>query len=245
MHVRLGTSGFSYAPWKGPFYPAKLPNKQMLAFYAGKLGTVEINNTFYRMPKPELLAGWAAETPPDFRFVLKAPQRITHQKRLLDVQGELEYFDRAAAVLEQRLGPVLMQLPPFFRKDIPRLRDFLALAKTHAPHLRLACEFRHDSWWDPETFSTLRDGGAVLCWAEAAALTTPFEFTAAWGYLRLRREDYDDAMLATWAERIAAQTTRWNEVFVFFKHEDAGIGPQLAQRLAQRLRDLSPAISVS
>jgi uncharacterized protein YecE (DUF72 family) len=231
MDFYVGTSGYSYPKWKGSFYPAKLPANQMLGFYAERFRTVEINNTFYRPPTASVLAGWAAQIPDGFRFVLKAPQEITHVRKLADVGAAVASFLEAAGTLNERLGPLLFQLPPNFRKDVPRLRAFLALLP---PGCRAAIEFRHPSWFDDEVFGLLRDHRASLCVADADDdLEVPFVATADWGYLRLRRPDYDDAALTTWAARMGARA--WRECFVFFKHEDAGKGPQFASRLLEIL----------
>lgn len=227
MHVLTGTSGFSYAAWRGSFYPEKLPEARMLGHYAERLGTVEINNSFYRMPSPETLGRWAGETPPTFRFALKSPRRITHEKKLADVGGELERLEAAARTLGEKLGPILFQLPPFLRKDLPRLDDFLAAVPAG---LRAALEFRHESWFSDDVYARLRARGAALCIAESEDLATPLVATAGWGYLRLRRQDYDRPAVAAWADRIRAQT--WDAVYVFFKHEDEGKGPALATELA-------------
>jgi len=228
MRIRVGTSGYSYKPWKGPFYPEDLPDAKMLAYYGEHLPTVEINNTFYRMPKRDVLERWAGEVPESFRFVLKASQRITHRKRLRDVGEEISYFFETAAVLGERLGPVLFQLPPFSKKDAPRLRDFLAGLPRGA---RAALEFRHESWFDDEVFGVLREGGAAHCLADTdeGEADPALVATGDWGYLRLRRSEYSDAELGRWLERIRAQP--WREAYVFFKHEDEGRGPDLAQRL--------------
>jgi uncharacterized protein YecE (DUF72 family) len=234
VDVRVGTSGYSYKAWKGSFYPDDLPDAEMLRFYARRLRTVEINNTFYRMPSKPLLGRWVAEVPEDFTFVLKASQRITHQKRLRDVGEAVAYFFDAASVLGGRLGPVLFQLPPFARKDAGRLGDFLAQVP---PGRRVALEFRHPSWFDDEVYGLLRSGGAALCVADVAepdGIPAPLVATAPWGYLRLRRPDYSEADLAAWAERIGAQA--WDAAFVFFKHEDEGRGAALAERLAALVR---------
>ena len=228
MTLHVGTSGYSYPAWKGAFYPAKLPAKQFLRFYGSRFPAVEINSTFRAAPKPAALEAWAAEVPADFRFVLKAPQRITHIKRLKDVGDPLAQFLEVANTLKERLGPVFFQLPPNMKKDATRLADFLALLPDGC---RAAFEFRHPSWFDDETFALLRDHGAALCVADADELEVPFVATADWGYLRLRRADYDDAALATWAARIRKQT--WREAFVFFKHEDEANGPRLASRLRE------------
>jgi uncharacterized protein YecE (DUF72 family) len=228
MHVLVGTSGFSYKEWKGSFYPEDLPADGMLRFYASKLPAVEINNTFYRMPKASLLAQWAEQVPDGFRFVLKASQQITHRLRLKDAAQPVQYFFDVATTLGDRLGPALFQLPPNLKKDLPRLTDFLALLP---PASRAAFEFRHASWFEDDVFEALRSKGAALCIAEDEDLATPLHATAGWGYLRLRRQDYDEAMLAEWARKIAGQA--WNESFVFFKHEDRGAGPKLAARFLE------------
>src|SRR4029078_3646757 len=159
MHVLTGTSGYSYKEWKGRFYPEKMKEAEMLAFYAGRFPTVEINNTFYRMPAPEMLRKWVDQTPENFTFVLKAPQRITHHRRLLAVSGAVSYFYETAAALGPKLGPILFQLPPYMKKDLARLKALLALLPAAA---RAALEFRHESWFDDEVRQALRDKGAAL-----------------------------------------------------------------------------------
>jgi uncharacterized protein YecE (DUF72 family) len=231
MRVRAGTSGFGYKEWKGSFYPEDLPAARMLAYYSERLPAVEINNTFYRMPKPALLEGWAAEVPPAFRFVLKASQRITHFKRLKEAADEVAYFFGVAATLGERLGPALFQLPPNLKKDLPRLEAFL---ETLPQGAKAAFEFRHASWFEDDVFAALRARGAALCVAEDEDLATPVVATADWGYLRLRRQDYGDADVAAWADRVREQT--WDEAYVFFKHEDAGSGPRLAAQFLELFR---------
>jgi uncharacterized protein YecE (DUF72 family) len=228
MRLLTGTSGFSYPEWSGSFYPEDLPPKERLHHYAGRLTAVEINNTFYRMPSPSLLQGWASKVPAAFRFALKAPQKITHVSRLKPESAPaLAYFHDAASVLGPRLGPVLFQLPPNLKKDVPRLSAFLALL----PAGQAAFEFRHPSWFDDEVFDRLRHGRAALCVAEAEGLATPLVPTASWGYLRLRLPDYDEEALRGWAEKIRGQP--WQEVYAFFKHEDGAKGPVFAGRLAE------------
>jgi len=226
MRVRTGTSGYSYKEWRGAFYPEKMKDAGMLAFYAARFGTVEINNTFYRMPRAALLQNWAEQVPDGFAFALKASQQITHRKRLKEAAEAVSYFFGDATTLGDRLGPVLFQLPPNLKKDAPRLRDFLALLP---PASRCAFEFRHESWFDAEVMESLRAARAALCWAEDEELATPNRSTAGWGYLRLRRQDYGEAEVAVWADRIRAQG--WSDAFVFFKHEDEGTGPRLAERM--------------
>ncbi|HEX4606954.1 MAG TPA: DUF72 domain-containing protein [Urbifossiella sp.] len=236
MRVYVGTSGFSYPKWKGRFYPAKLPAKDMLGYYAGRFRAVEINNTFYKLPPESVLTGWAGQVPADFRFAYKAPQEITHFKRLREVDGPVAAFLKAVVSVHEQRGPLLFQLPPNFKKDVPRLRGLLALLP---PGCRPALEFRHASWFDDEVFSALREHHAALCVAEESDdLAVPFVATADWGYLRLRRLDYDDAALAAWAARIKAQP--WGDCFVFFKHEDTGTGPDFAARLLKALGEGSP-----
>jgi len=230
VQTRVGTSGFSYPAWRGSFYPEKMPPAKMLQYYAERLGTVEINNTFYRMPKAEMLAGWAASTPAAFRFVPKAPQQITHRQKLASSADTVEYFLRALTSFGDKLGAILFQLPPFLRKDLSLLRDFVALLPEGT---RAAFEFRHGSWFDDAVYDVLKSKGAALCIADAEELSTPFVATAPWGYLRLRRPDYDDNALATWAARLAE--ANWESSFVFFKHEDAGRGPKLAAQFVQKL----------
>ena len=229
MTLYVGTSGFAYKEWKGSFYPDDLPAKGMLHYYGEHFRSVEINNTFYRMPTVSLLESWAGEVPDDFRFVLKASQRITHQRRLVDADEDVGYLLDVAAALKQRLGALLFQLPPNLKKDAPRLDAFLALLP---PQFRAAFEFRHPSWFDDEVFALLHDHQAALCIAEAEDdLEVPVVATADWGYLRLRRPDYGDAELKAWAKRVRLQD--WQDAFVFFKHEEAGRGPQLAQRFLE------------
>lgn len=233
MDLHVGTSGYSYKEWKDSFYPADLPADQMLRYYSGRFGTVEINNTFYRMPKTSVIESWAGEVGPGFRFVIKASQRITHYKRLKEADDVLGYLLRAGAALGDRLGALLFQLPPNMKKDVPRLRDFLTLLPPRQP--RAAFEFRHASWFDEEVFDALRDHQVALCFAEQEeGLEVPFVSTADWGYLRLRNADYGDAELKAWADRIAAQG--WREAFVFFKHEDEARGPAMASRFLELAR---------
>ncbi|HEU5171197.1 MAG TPA: DUF72 domain-containing protein [Gemmatimonadales bacterium] len=235
MQVYIGTSGYAYKEWRGAFYAEKLPADAMLRAYAERLRTVEINNTFYRMPKESVVAGWAAQVPEAFRFVLKAPQRITHFARLGDDDGALDYFLRASSVLGPKLGPTLFQLPPNLKKDLPRLTAFL----DRLPHRwRAAFEFRHPSWFDDEVYGALRERGAALVAAEDEEGATPLVPTTTWGYLRLRRPAYTGAELGEWAARIGEQP--WEGAFAFFKHEEGvapgpGSGPLAAEALAALL----------
>lgn len=232
MNVLIGTSGYSYPEWKGNFYPEKIAAKEMLRFYAGRFPTVEINNTFYRMPTAALLSGWAEQVPESFRFVIKAPKRITHEQRLLNCGEHLAYLVRATSTLGARLGPLLFQLPPNFKKDLPRLQAFL---EQMPERRRVAFEFRHASWFDDEVLGLLRGHGVALCVADTGEEpVAPLVPTTDWGYLRLRREDFSDPDLRAGARRIREQP--WSEAFVFLKHEEEGRGPKLAARLAEILR---------
>jgi uncharacterized protein YecE (DUF72 family) len=219
MRVLCGTSGFSYAEWRGTFYPPDLDAAEMLAFYASRLGTVEINNTFYQTPKAELLGRWASAVGPAFRFALKASRRISHVRRLKDASTEVGYFFQAAEALGEKLGPVLFQLPPFAKKDAGVLRDFLAMLPTRA---RAAFEFRNPSWFDDEVYTVLSDHGAALCGGDSdeGDRSPPLVPTAKFGYLRLRAPSYDERALATWAEKILAQP--FEEAHVYLKHEVLG-----------------------
>jgi len=224
--VHVGTSGYNYEAWRGSFYPEDLSSKKMLAYYAEQFDTVEINYSFYRKPTVKILEGWAAQVPERFRFALKAWQRITHQKRLRESGELVEGFADAARTLGPRLAPVLYQLPPNLKADLPLLRDFLQQLPRD---LRAAFEFRHQSWFTDETYAVLRNAGAALCIAESEELATPAVQTAEFGYLRLRRPDYDSAALSKWAEFVKTYT---GEVFVYFKHEDSAAGTEYARRFA-------------
>ena len=237
MRIAVGTSGFAYKEWKGSFYPADLPADGMLRFYGSRFSTVEINNTFYRMPTEKVVVGWAADVPDAFTFVLKASQRITHRKRLKDAGDEVAYFLKTANVLGPKLGPTLFQLPPNLKKDLPRLQEFLG----HVPETwRAAFEFRHASWFDDEVFAALKAHNAALVIAdtdpeegETEPLVVPTVATADWGYLRLRRAAYQKADLTRWAKTVTSQP--WKDAFVFFKHEEAGAGPKLADAFTAEL----------
>ena len=227
MRFFIGTSGYSYKEWKETFYPVDLPQKEMLRFYSEFFRTVEINNTFYRMPQATVLKKWAAAVPSHFRFAIKAPQRITHFKRFKDAKNDVAYLFKTIRVLGEHLGPVLFQTPPNFTKDSERLRTFLG---SLPPESKAAFEFRHASWFAEDIFCSLRDHGAALCIAQSEKTPDPPQVaTTDWGYLRLRRPDYVDADLARWVEWIKRQP--WSEVFTFFKHEDEGKAPEFAQKL--------------
>ena len=229
MRTFVGTSGWSYKEWRGVFYPADLPVDDMLRFYAGRFPAVEINNSFYRIPRETVLQQWSEQVPAAFRFVLKASRRITHINRLTDEDGSLAYFLRTVNVLGPRLGPTLFQCPPTLRKDLARLADFLALVPRTWPS---ALEFRHPSWFSDDVYELLRGHDVALVAAEEDDGATPMVPTASWGYLRLRRTAYAEPELRAWCERIAAQP--WQEAYVFLKHdEEGGTGPDAALRLLE------------
>jgi uncharacterized protein YecE (DUF72 family) len=227
MNIHVGTSGYAYKQWKGKFYPQKISPQEMLHFYSGRLDTVEINNTFYHLPRESVLISWAEQVPGDFVFALKAPQVITHLKRLRNVSGETEYLFRTLSALDRKLGPVLFQFPKSFRADRPALQDFLALIPADTA---CAFEFRSPSWADEEIPDLLHERGCTLCIADSDENPAKEIIgTAPWGYLRLRRSGYTDADLSRWLERILAQ--KWERAFVYFKHEeDNAQGPEMAVR---------------
>ena len=224
MNLHVGTSGYSYKEWKGNFYPEDLPAKEMLSYYASRLPAVEINNTFYRLPQKSMLENWKAQVPANFRFSIKATQRITHFKRLKDVKDETKYLLETATALEDRLGVVLFQLPPNMKKDLPRLETFLEFLPATT---RAAFEFRHQTWLADDVLQLLASKNHALCISDTDDLpVTHIDRTADWGYLRLRRVEYPEANLKEWLGRVRDQ--EWSDAFVFFKHEDEGTGPRLA-----------------
>ncbi len=226
MRHRVGMSGYAYKEWKGGFYPKDLKAAAMLGYYAERFPAVEINNTFYRLPKESVVVGWAAQVPEHFTFVLKASRRITHFKRLKDAESETGYLFQVSSSLGEKRGPTFFQLPPTMKKDLPRLVDFLDLLPAR---WAAAFEFRHESWFDDEVYHALEAKQAALCVADTDEGTTPLVPTAAFGYARLRRERYDDRALTGWAERIAGAP--WEEAYVFLKHDD-GVNPHHALTLS-------------
>ena len=232
--ILIGTSGYNYPEWKGSFYPADLPAAKMLPYYAGRFSTVEINYTFYRMPTPKLVAGWCAQVPENFRFTLKAPRRITHDKRLrpADVADSLRAFVTAAAELGPRMGALLFQLPPNFKKDLGVLTEFLALLP---PKANAAFEFRNDSWLSEDVYECLRARQVALCIADSDKRETPVITTADFAYLRLRDEGYGPADIERWTDTARELSSRCADVFVYFKHEDEGKGAAFGQMMLERL----------
>ena len=229
----VGTSGYNYPEWKGSFYPDDLPAKKMLPYYAARFPTVEINYTFYRMPTIKTTQGWLDQAPETFMYTLKAPRRITHDKRLMNVGPDIAMFCEAARVLGSHLATLLFQLPPTMRCDVGRFTAFLeALPKD----VRAAVEFRHESWLTDDIYGLLRQHGVALCIADFGDKTTPIVATARHGYFRLRDEGYQAADLAKWAEAVAARAADWDDAFVYFKHEDEGKGPEFAAAFREELR---------
>jgi uncharacterized protein YecE (DUF72 family) len=222
VKLLAGTSGYAFKEWKGSFYPDDLKSDGMLGYYAGKFPTVEINNTFYRLPKEKVLLEWATQVPEQFTFAIKASQRITHHARLKAESAELvEYLLRTTSVLGNRLGPTLFQLPPNMKKDLDRLRTFLGFLPNGR---KFVFEFRHESWFDDDVFSALRERDVAMCVAEQEDFKCPVVSTASWGYLRLHRLDYDAAALSQWASCVSGQS--WSEAYVYFKHDEGvGSGP--------------------
>lgn len=229
MLIRVGTSGWSYAEWKGVFYPEDAANADFLQHYGSRLPTVEVNNTFYRMPKPDVVDGWCAKVPDTFRFVIKASRRITHLQKLVDSDDSVGYLHKVSGGFKERLGAVLFQLPPTFRKDVEVLKKFL---EGLPESWQAAFEFRHPSWFEDDVYAALRDANAACCGGEPEGklVAPPVMPTGDWGYLRLRGEEYSDSDIDRWAARIREQA--WKEAYVFFKHEE--LGPMLAGQLLER-----------
>lgn len=228
MDVRVGTSGWNYTAWRGSFYPPDMKPAGMLAYYAERFSTVEVNNTFYRMPTAGLVESWAAMVPARFTFVLKAPQRITHFARLRDVDEPVRVFCDTARILGPKLGPLFFQLPPNFKADTGRLADVLALLP---PDVRAAFEFRNPTWFTDDVYTRLAARNAALCIADNDDGATPAVATADWGYLRLRATGYSDDDLRAWLATMRRIGGRWRDAYVFFKHEEEGTGPALGARL--------------
>jgi len=237
LRLYSGSSGFSFPEWKGSFYPAGLAQGRFLSFYGERLDAVEMNNSFYRMPKPEILARWAGEVPEHFRFAIKAPAHISHRARPAAAAGAMAELWKVAQALGERLGPVLFQLPPTLAIDLDRLRGFLALVPRG---MRAAFELRHESWSDPAVHAALREAGCALCISDLPERgEPPLVATAGFGYLRLRRTRYSKARLTAWAERMGA--AGWDECYVFFKHEDSAAAPRLARRMVAAMGEASMA----
>jgi uncharacterized protein YecE (DUF72 family) len=235
--IWVGTSGYNYPEWKGSFYPEKLPAAKMLPYYAEHFSTVEINYTFYRTPNEKILEGWNKATPNRFKLTLKAPKRITHDRRLRDCGGLVRQFFETAATLGPKLGALLFQLPPNLRRDLALFDAFL---DTFPPRVCAAFEFRHESWLDEEVYARLRARNLALCIADSERLSTPVIMTADYGYFRFRDEGYVPDDIARWGDIIFEKTSAWRDVFVYFKHEEEGKGPEFARLLMQHFALASP-----
>jgi uncharacterized protein YecE (DUF72 family) len=233
MRIHVGTSGYNYPEWRGSFYPEGFPAKDMFAFYQERFRTVEINATFYRMPTPKTTTAWAAQATPGFTYALKAPRRITHDKRLKECEDSVAFFCDSARLLGAHVGPLLFQLPPNLKCDLAR---FEALLKILPTDLRAAFEFRHESWLVEEVYGLLAQHGVALCIADFGDRTTPMRVTARHGYFRLRDEGYTKADLERWAGEIVSHAPAWDDGFVFFKHEQEGKGPEFASMFIDTLR---------
>jgi uncharacterized protein YecE (DUF72 family) len=230
--IWVGTSGYNYPEWKGSFYPSDLAAAKMLPYYAARFPTVEINYTFYRMPNEKLAAGWASQTPEPYRLTLKAPRRITHDSRLKNTTDLVNGFCRVAASLGPKLGALLFQLPPNMKKDLVVFDAFVA---DLPPRVCAAFEFRHPSWFDDEVFERLKARNLALCVSDSEKLSAPVKVTADYAYFRLRDEGYGPDDIARWAETIRTETAGCTDVFVYFKHEEEGKGPEFAQLLMRHL----------
>lgn len=229
--ILVGTSGYNYPEWRGSFYPEKFSADRMLAYYAERLPTVEINYTFYRLPDEKLLANWSAGTPDHFQFTLKAPRRITHDAKLQRSEDLVQAFCRTARTLGPKLGVLLFQLPPTFRKDLGVLERFVERLPEGT---RAAFEFRHESWFDPDVLGVLRGRNLALCVADSEKMHTPIEATADYGYFRLRDEGYQEGDIERWARAVATLPAA-TDAFVYFKHEEQGLGPEFARRFTAAL----------
>jgi uncharacterized protein YecE (DUF72 family) len=234
MNLWVGTSGYNYPEWKGSFYPEKISSTQMLPYYAERFSTVEINNTFYRMPTEKSVEGWNQATPERFKLTLKAPKRITHDARLKDCAESVQRLLQVAATLGPKLGTLLFQLPPFLRKDVALLDAFLEILP---PHVCAAFEFRHASWLDDAVYERLKAKNLALCVADTENAHTPTEITANYAYFRLRDEGYTPADLTRWAQAIREKTSDCEDVYVYFKHEEKGIGPEFARTFLHAFRE--------
>jgi len=242
MNLWIGTSGFQYAEWKGTFYPETMPAAKMLPYYAERFTTTEVNYSFHRIPSAKTIEGWYQTTPERFKFSLKAPQKVTHFAKLRNCGDTMRYFHQVISDLEGKLGCVLFQLPPALKKDAALLGAFLA----DVPNgMRGAFEFRDPSWFDEEVYDLLRSKNLALCIAESEKLSTPFVATAEYGYLRLRREDYQDTDMARWADVIRGKEGIWSDAFVYLKHEESGMGPRLAAQLIALLKGNSNTLNVA
>jgi uncharacterized protein YecE (DUF72 family) len=230
-NLYVGTSGFAFKEWKGPFYPEGTTDKKMLAYYSSKLGSVEINYSFRRLPSESTLLAWREQSTDGFQFTLKASQRITHFKRLMDCEEDVAEFVRRARLLGDRLGTILFQLPPNFKYEPDKLEAFAAVLP---PVARYAMEFRHESWRADEPKQILKAHGIAYCGADTDDLALEeVPVTAPHVYLRLRKEEYGDEELKSWSEKVAQVLEGGRDVYCYFKHEGGGVGPAYALAVEQ------------
>jgi uncharacterized protein YecE (DUF72 family) len=234
MQVHIGTSGWHYKHWRGPFYPADVPPPKMLGWYAERFDTVEINNSFYKVPTSEALAGWCRQTPPNFCFAVKASRYITHNRKLKESGETVERFLSQITELGKRLGPILFQLPPSWKVNLARLEQFLNYLP---PRHHYVFEFRNDSWNSQQVFDLLRRHNAALCMFELAGYQSPMELTADFAYIRLHgpgnkyQGDYTAAQLRAWANRIESWSKTLKHVFIYFDNDQAGFAAKNALEL--------------
>ena len=228
--IHVGTSGYNYPEWRGTFYPVDFPASKMFGYYAERFHAVEINYTFYRMPTPKTTQAWRDQAPEGFTYSLKAPRRITHERRLKDCEDSVQFFVEAARVLGPHLGPLLFQLPPNLKCDLARFETFLQWLPSD---LRCAFEFRHDSWLNDDVYALLEARGVALAIADFGDHTSPLHPTAPFAYFRLRDEGYGPADLERWAKDILDRGDRWKDAWVFFKHEEEGKGPEFAREFLE------------
>ena len=228
--IWVGTSGYNYPEWKGSFYPQELPASQMLGYYSARFSTVEINYSFYRLPSEKSIGRWAETTPDGFAFTLKAPRRITHEARLRDCQELTALFCARAQTLGPKLGVLLFQLPPYLRANVEALEEFVGWLPSG---VRAAFEFRHASWLCEEVYACLRARNLALCVTDSETTTTPLVRTADYAYFRLRDEGYEEGDIRGWADTVREAAENGADVFVYFKHEEAGTGPVFARALLE------------
>jgi len=230
--IRIGTSGFSYKEWRPAFYPADLPEREFLHFYATRFTSVEIDSTFYRMPNAKTIDAWKNATPEDFQFAVKMSQQITHKEQLRVPSDALKYLLGIVPRLEHRLGYVLVQLPPYYKCDLGKLTVFLSVV---TPVVRTAIEFRNDTWCRDSTYDVLRHHGAALCIYDGDDRQSPIETTAPFTCVRLRRSQYDAARREEWLQRIHGWADAGLDVYAYLKHEDNPDAPRIAQEFAEAL----------
>lgn len=242
MTYWVGTSGYNYSEWRGPFYPSDATDNVLLRLYGERLSSVELNHTFFRPTSVRQMQAWAKEAPEKFAFSVKAPRGITHDLRLRDAADLVTDFFETARAMKTKLGVILFQIPPFLRRDVARLEDFLHQIPTG---FRVAFEFRNRSWLTDEVFECLGRFGVALCAVDSAEREVPPQSTAPFGYIRFRQPGYGDEDLAAWARRIQEVGAGWEDVFAYFKHESDARGPAYAMKLRTLLEAETPAATAA